>query len=102
MQGMEYWGGEPFGFIGATDARKPTACLDLHACHDLPQYPATGHAHTISVRSLGKLAGRFASPDGPRLVTSRNTDLKTPLRSDWAQEFTGRPIDGFDNHSRCL
>ena len=66
-QGCMVWnpGGEPFGFIGVTDARKPTTHLDLHACHDLLQRLAMGHAHTILVRSLKKLAGCFASPDGP-------------------------------------
>ena len=102
MQGMESEG-EPFGFIGATDAGKPTTCLDLCACHDLPQCLATGHAHAISIRSLGKLTGCFASPNGPRLIAGRrNTDLKASLRHEWAEESTGRPIDGFDNRSRHL
>ena len=83
--------------------RKPTARLDLHAYHDLPQCHATGYAYAISICSLRKLAKRFASLDGPRLIMSkRNTDLKVPLRPDWAQEFIGRPIDGFDNRSRHL
>ena len=104
-QGCKVWnpGGEPFGFIGATDARKPTAHLDLYACHDLQQCPTTGHAHAISVCSLEKLVGRFASLDEPRLVTStRNMDLKTPLRPVWAQEFEGWPIDGIDNRFKHL
>ena len=104
-QGCKVWipEGEPFGFIGATGARKPTARLDLRACHDLPQRPATGHAHAIFVRCLRKLAEHFASLDGPRCVLSkRNMDLKAPLRHDWGQEFAGRPIDRFDNRSRCL
>ena len=79
---MKPWG-KPFDFIGATNARKPTARLDLYACHDLSQRPAAARAHTISVRSLKKLAGHFTSPDGPRLVMSkRNTHLKAPLRPD--------------------
>ena len=83
--------------------RKPTVRLDFHACHDLPQRHAIGYAHAISIRSLGKLVGCFASPDGSRLVTSaRNTDLKTPLWPVWAQELKGWPIDGFDNRSRHL
>ena len=83
--------------------RIPTARLDLHAYHDLPQRHAAGYAHAISIRSLRKLAGCFASPDRSRLVTSaRNTDLKTPLRAIWAQELKGWPIDGFDNRSGYL
>ena len=66
MQGMESRG-EPFGFIGVTDASKPTARLDLCTYHDLPQCPTTGHAHAISIRSLRKLIGHFASLDGSRL-----------------------------------
>ena len=78
-------GGEPFGFIGAMDVRKPTARLDLHAYHDLPQCLIMGCVHAISVRSLRKLTGHFASPDGPRLITSKkNTDLKASLRPAWA------------------
>ena len=66
-QGCKVWnlGGEPFGFIGAMDASKRTAHLDLHACHDQPQRLAVGSVHQISVRSLGKLTGHFTSPDGP-------------------------------------
>ena len=80
-QGCKVWnpGGEPFGFIGAMNVRKPTAHLDLLASHDQPQRPTVGRAHAISVRSLEKLTGCFASLDGPRLITSkRNTDLKAP------------------------
>ena len=76
-------GGKPFGFIGATDVRKPTTCLDLRTYHDLPQCPTTERAHAISMRALEKLAGRVASLDGPRLVMSKkNTDLKAPLWPD--------------------
>ena len=83
--------------------RKPTARLVLRACHDLPQCLVAGHAHAISVRSLEKLVGHFASPDGPRLITStRNMDLKTPLRPVRAQELKGWPINGFDNRSGHL
>ena len=60
----ETLGGKPFGFIGAMDARKPTVRLDLCAYHDPPQRPATGSAHAIFIRSLGKLVGHFAFPDG--------------------------------------
>jgi len=100
---MEPGGGEPFGFIGATSARKPTVHQDLRACHDLPQHPTVGCARAISIHSLQKLAERFASPDGPRLIAGkRNTDLKASLWPEWAKESTGRPIDMFDNRSRHL
>ena len=57
------------------DARKPIVHLDLHACHDLPQHHAAGYAHAILILYFGILAGRFASPGGPGLVTSkRNMD----------------------------
>ena len=58
-------GGEPFCFIGVMDARKPTAHLDLRACHDLPQHPTTGRVHAISIHSLRKHAGHFASLGRP-------------------------------------
>ena len=72
-QGCKVWNlrGEPFGFIGAMGARKLTTRLDLHACHDLPQCLTVGRAHSISIHSLKKLDGRFASLDRPRLVTSK-------------------------------
>ena len=84
MLGMESEG-KPFGFIGAMDVRKPTIRLDLRARHDLPQRHAAGYAHAIPILSFGKLAGGFASPGGPGLVTSkRNTGQKTPLWPIWA------------------
>ena len=63
--GCKVWNprGEPFGFIGVTGARKPTTHLDLCACQDLPQCPTAGRVHAISIRSLRKLTGRFASLD---------------------------------------
>ena len=45
-------GGEPFGFIGAMDARKATIHLDLHACHDPPPRHVAGYAPAISILSL--------------------------------------------------
>ena len=67
--------GKPFGFIGATDARKPTVRLDLRACHDLPQRHAMGYAHAIPILSCGKITGHFTSLGGPGLVKSkRNID----------------------------
>ena len=70
-------GGEPFGFIGATGVRKPTICLDLRACHDLPQCHAAGYAHTIPILSFERLTGHFASMGGLGLIMSkRNTDKK--------------------------
>ena len=69
--------GEPFGFIGAMNARKPTVRLDLHISHDLPQHHAVGYAHTMPILSFGKLVGCFASLGGMGLVTSkRNMDQK--------------------------
>ena len=62
-QGMKP-GGRTLWFYRGDGARKPTAYLDLHAYHDLPQRRAVGYAHAISIHSLGKLARRFASPDG--------------------------------------
>ena len=63
-QGCKVWNprGKPFGFIGATGARKPTAHLDLRACHDLPPRLAAGRAHATYIRSLEELAGCFAFP----------------------------------------
>ena len=59
------------------DARNPTVYLDLRASHDLPQCHATGYVHAIPILSFGRLAGRFASPGEPGLITSkRNTDQK--------------------------
>ena len=64
-------GGEPFGFIGVIDARKATIHLDLHACHDPPPRHVMGYALTISILSLRRHAGRFASPGRPGLFTSK-------------------------------
>ena len=54
-------GGEPFGFIGSTDARKSTVRLDLPACHDSPPLHHVGYAPPIPILSLQSRAGRFAS-----------------------------------------
>ena len=70
-------GGEPFGFIGVTDAMKATVRLDLHAYHDLPQRHTAGYALTIPILSFERLTGRFAPLGGPGLIMSMwNTDKK--------------------------
>ena len=69
--------GEPFGFIGVTDARKATDGLDLCAYHDPSQRHVTRFAHAIPILSFEKPAGHFTSSGGPGLVTSiRKTNKK--------------------------
>jgi len=66
-QGCKVWNprGEPFGFIGATGARKPTTRQDLRAYHDLSSRVITGRMHTTYDRPLEKCTERFSSPNGP-------------------------------------
>ena len=58
----ETQGANPFGFIGATGVRKPTARLDLRACHDLPQRHTMGYVHTIPILSPWKTRRTFRLP----------------------------------------
>ena len=55
---MEPWG-EPLSFIGATDARRATVRLDLHAYHDTPPRHVAGYASAIPILSHQSHAGRF-------------------------------------------
>ena len=99
---MKPWG-EPFGFIGATDVRKPTVRLDLRTYHDLPECPATRSTHAISIRSLEKLAGCFTFPNGSQLITSKkDMDQKHLNGLPRPRSLKDWPIDGFDNPSRHL
>ena len=94
-------GSEPFGFIGAMDARKATVRLDLRACHDSPPRHHVGYAPTISILFLRRRAGRFAFPGGPGLFTSRrDTGQKAVHWPGLAQEFEGYLINGFDGHPK--
>jgi len=62
--GVRNPGGELRGFIGATDARRVTVCLDLRACHDTPPHHVVGYAPAISILSHQNRVGRFAFPSG--------------------------------------
>ena len=64
-------GGEPLGFIGATDARRATIYLDLHAYHDTPPHHVVGYAPAIPILSHESCAGHFAFPGRPGLFTSK-------------------------------
>jgi len=68
--------GEPFGFIGAMDARKATVHLDLRACHDSLPHHHVGYAPPIPILSLQNYTGCFASPDRPGLFTSKRIQVK--------------------------
>ena len=63
--------GEPFGFIGVTDARKATVRLDLRACHDLPPRHHVGYAPPIPILSYQSHAGRLAFPGRLGLFSHR-------------------------------
>ena len=94
--------GEPFGFIGATDMRKATIRLDLHACHDPSPRHVTGYAPAIPILSLRRRVGCFVSPSGPGLFTiKRDTGQKAFLWPAKAQEFEGWPISDFDGHPKA-
>ena len=69
-------GGEPFVFIGATNARKATVHLDLRAYHDPPPHHVVGYAPAISILSLRRRAGRFASSGRLKLFTSKRIQVK--------------------------
>ena len=69
-------GGEPFGFIGATDASKATVRLDLRAYHDSPPRYHAGYAPAIPILSLQRSTRRFASPGRPGLFTSKKIRVK--------------------------
>ena len=95
-------GGEPLSFIGAMDARKATVRLDLRACHDSPPRHHMGYVPAIPILSLQRRVGRFASPGGPGLFTSRrDMGQKAFLRPAWAQKFKGQPINGFDDRPKA-
>ena len=95
-------GGEPFGFIGATDARKATIRLDLHAYHDSPPCHHAGYAPAIPILSLQRRAGHFDFLGGPGLFTSRrDTGQKAFLQPAWAQEFESWPINSFDDRPKA-
>ena len=95
--------GEPFGFIGATDARKATVRLDLHACHDTPPHHHVGYAPPIPILSHQSHARRFVFPGRPGLFSRRgDTGQKAFLWLAWVQEiegwpnsFNGRPNEGW-------
>ena len=94
---------EPLGFIGATDVRRATVCLDLRACHDTPPCHIVGYASTIPILSHQSRAGRFAFPGRPGLFSRRgDTSQKAflwPARAQefegWPNSFDGRPNEGW-------
>ena len=98
--GVQNHGGEPHGFIGATDVRRATILLDLCACHDTSPRHIMGYAPVIPILSHQSRAGRFAFPGRPGLFSCiRDTGQKAFLRPAWAQEFEGWPnsFDGRPN-----
>ena len=89
-------GGEPFGFIGATDVRRATTCLGLRAYHDTPPRHVAGYAPAVPILSHQNHAERFAFPSRPGLFSHRgDTGQKAFLRPAWAWEFKGWP-NSFD------
>ena len=82
--------GEPFGFIGAMDARKGTVRLDLHACHDQPPCHVVGYAPAIPILSYQSHAGRFAFLGRLGLFSRRGDTGQEPfLQPAQAQELDG-------------
>jgi hypothetical protein len=80
QRGLQMWrrggkvrnpGGEPHGFIGATDVRSATVCLGLWARHDTPPHHIAGYAPTIPILSHQNRTGRFAFPSRPGLFSHR-------------------------------
>jgi len=54
--------GEPLGFIGAMDARRPTVLLDLLGYHDTPPCHITGYALAIPILSFPTKVAPDVSP----------------------------------------
>ena len=93
-------GGEPLGFIGATNARRATARLGLRAYHDTPPRDVAGYVPMIHILSHKNHTGCFPFPGRPGLFSHRgDMGQKAFLHPTWAQEFKGRPnsLDGRPN-----
>ena len=96
-------GGEPLGFIGATDARRATILLDLRACHDTPPRHIAGYAPIVPILSHQNCAGQFAFPGRLGLFSHRGDmgqeAFLRPTRAQefegWPNKFDGRPNDGW-------
>ena len=83
--GVRNPGGEPRGFIGATDARRATVHLDLRAYHDTPPRHVAGYAPAIPILSHQNHVGRFAFPSGPDSFPTEGIRVKKLLlRPAWA------------------
>ena len=77
--------GEPLGFIGATDVRRATIYIDLHAYHNTPPRHVAGYASTIPIISHQIRVGHFAFPGRPGLFSHRgDTGQKAFLWPAWA------------------
>ena len=83
-------GGEPHGFIGATDVRRATVRLNLRACHDTPPCHDAGYALAIPILSHQNRARRFAFPSGPDSFPTEGIQVKKLLLwPAWAQGSKG-------------